>query len=193
MKLTILQGNIFDRIKEIPDNSVDLALTSPPYWGLRNYGVDGQLGNESTMEQYLDNTIKWAQEIFRVLKPSGNFVLNLGDCFVGSGGGGTTDSGINPNHREAVPKGKNWNELKGKGTRDWKANSTPASVACREGGIYKTKQLLAVSHFTYCRIISETDFVQGRPHLGKAERAQPDTEPPEAIARIPLLVRKRRR
>jgi DNA modification methylase len=136
-------------------------------WGLRSYGAgEGELGSEETMEDYLDNMMKWVKETYRVLKPTGSFILNMGDCFVGSGGGGTTESTMNPNHREAPPRGKDWNAIKGKGTRDWKANCSPTSVARGNlGGIYKTKQLLAVSHFAYCKIITETDFVCRGVHI----------------------------
>ena len=87
MKLTIWQGSVFDELPKLPAESVDLVLTSPPYWGLRDYGVEGQLGNEPTMEDYINNMMQWVKEVWRVLKPTGSFVLNLGDCFIGGGRG----------------------------------------------------------------------------------------------------------
>ena len=57
-KYSILEGDVFARLAELPDGSVDLVLTSPPYWGLRSYGVEGELGAEPTLEAYLDNTLR---------------------------------------------------------------------------------------------------------------------------------------
>lgn len=165
MKLEIKQGNVFDKIKEVPDNSIDLCITSPPYWGLRDYGIDGQLGNEPTMEKYLDNTLIWVKEVFRVLKPTGSFVLNLGDCFIGGGRGGGHANGFVSGH-VGTAKAPSWNDLKKNGTADWKANSTPNSDGVGNlGGIYKTKQLLSITSFAYCKIVSETDFVCRGEHI----------------------------
>jgi len=166
MKLEIKCGDVFERIKEIPNESIDLVITSPPYWGLRDYKIDGQLGLEPTMEAYLDNTIRWVKEVWRVLKPSGSFVLNIGDCFIGGGRGGyVSETSCMGKVNASVPNPPNWAELKGKGTQNWKANSTPTSVAGSEIGIYKTKQLLSVSSFAYCRIVSETEFVCRGEHI----------------------------
>lgn len=168
MKLAILQGNVFDKIKEIPDNSIDLCITSPPYWGLRDYGIEGQLGNEPTMEKYLDNTLLWVKEVYRVLKPTGSLVINIGDCFIGGGRGSAETRAVGGTR--ALGKGQapppDWKELKAKGTRDWKYNSTPCAVSPLElTGIYKTKQLLSVSSFLYCKIVSETEFVCRGEHI----------------------------
>ena len=86
MKMSILQGNVLDILPTLPAESIDICLTSPPYWGLRDYSTDGQLGNEPTMEAYLDNTMRWVKEVYRILKPTGSFVLNVGDCFVRKSG-----------------------------------------------------------------------------------------------------------
>ncbi len=81
----------------IADNSVDCVVTSPPYWGLRDYHVDNQLGMESTPEEYCNNMTNVFREIWRVLKPTGTVWLNLGDSYVGTGHKGNwTD----PKHRE---------------------------------------------------------------------------------------------
>jgi len=166
IKLTIIKGNILEKIKEIPNESIDLCITSPPYWALRDYGVEGQLGLEPSMEDYLDNMMKWVREVYRVLKPTGNFILNIGDCFIGGGRGGyTSETTCMEKVNKSVPKPPSWKELKEKGTTDWKARSTPISVVGNGCGIYKKKQLLSVSSFAYCRIISETDFVCRGEHV----------------------------
>jgi DNA modification methylase len=72
----------------LPDSSVDLICTSPPYFGLRDYGYDGQIGSEPTPKEFLDALIACTAEMVRVLKPSGSLWINLGDKYAGSTGGG---------------------------------------------------------------------------------------------------------
>src|SRR5690606_3906797 len=61
-----------------------MCVTSPPYWGLRDYGVNGQLGLEETPEQYVKNMVDVFREVKRVLKDDGTLWLNLGDSYAGS-------------------------------------------------------------------------------------------------------------
>ena len=75
------------------DNSIDCCITSPPYWGLRDYGVDGQLGLESTPEKYSAKMVLIFSEVKRVLKKKGTLWLNLGDSYAHNGacGGASPD------------------------------------------------------------------------------------------------------
>ena len=86
----IIQGDSLTIIKTLPIESVNCVITSPPYWGLRDYGVDGQLGLEKTPEEYVANMVKLFSEVKRVLKDDGTLWLNLGDSYAsdtkGSGG-----------------------------------------------------------------------------------------------------------
>jgi DNA modification methylase len=77
----ILQGNVNDKLKEIESDSIQCVVTSPPYWGLRDYGTDGQLGLEATPEEYVENMVKVFREVRRVLKDDGTVWLNLGDSY----------------------------------------------------------------------------------------------------------------
>lgn len=209
MKLEIIQGNTLDIMPKLPAESIDLCITSPPYWGLRAYGTEqqtfggkaeceheweeiettrpnqaggqntgiiellqkqtavdyshrvsisnkcrlcgawrGEYGNEPTMEAYLDNTMRWVHEVWRVLKPTGSFVLNIGDCFYGSWGGGYD------------------RELKVKGNAETQPyGALGLKNPLRTSNFYKSKQLLSVSSFAYCRIVSETDFVCRGEHI----------------------------
>ena len=71
----------------IPDSSVDCVVTSPPYWGLRDYGLEEQgIGLEQTPEEYCANMVEVFREVWRVLKPTGTLWLNLGDSYSGGGG-----------------------------------------------------------------------------------------------------------
>ncbi len=85
---TILVGDVLDRISDIPNGSVQCCVTSPPYWGLRDYGNEGQLGLESTPEAYVENMVAVFREVRRVLADDGVCWLNLGDSYNGSGGAG---------------------------------------------------------------------------------------------------------
>lgn len=82
----ILCGDVRERLREIPDESVHCVVTSPPYWGLRDYGVDGQLGLEATPEEYVANMVEVFREVRRVLRTDGTLWLNLGDSYAGSWG-----------------------------------------------------------------------------------------------------------
>lgn len=86
-------GDVLDGLPEIEDKSINCCITSPPYWGLRDYDVKGQIGLEKTPEEYVDNLVKVFREVKRVLRDDGTLWLNLGDCYNGSGkassGGGT--------------------------------------------------------------------------------------------------------
>lgn len=85
-KNKIYLGNCIDILKTFPDKSINCCITSPPYYGLRDYGVDGQIGNEDTPEKYIENLVKIFEEVKRVLKDDGTLWLNLGDSWLGTGG-----------------------------------------------------------------------------------------------------------
>lgn len=86
--LTILHGNALDKLRAIPDASVQCVCTSPPYWGLRDYNDPEQIGLERTYGEYIEKLVAVFREVRRVLKHDGTFWLNLGDCYSESGKGG---------------------------------------------------------------------------------------------------------
>ena len=83
----ILEGSVLDRLKDIEDESIQCVVTSPPYWGLRDYGEDDQLGLEETPGEFVDNLVKVFREVKRVLRKDGTVWLNLGDSYMSSGYG----------------------------------------------------------------------------------------------------------
>lgn len=89
--LTVYSGDCREVLPTLEAESVDCIVTSPPYWGLRDYGQDGQLGLESTPEEYVANLVAVFRELRRVLKPSGTCWLNLGDSYNGPASGRTRD------------------------------------------------------------------------------------------------------
>lgn len=78
---TVLIGDAITRLHDIESNSIQCIVTSPPYFGLRDYGVDGQLGLESTPDEYVCNLVSVFREARRVLKADGTLWLNLGDSY----------------------------------------------------------------------------------------------------------------
>jgi len=81
----IYQGDVIDQLKQLETGTVQCVVTSPPYWGLRNYQVEKQLGLEKTPEEYVEKMVDVFREIKRVLKKDGTVWLNLGDCYASSG------------------------------------------------------------------------------------------------------------
>ena len=87
MTTTILLGDVFAKLAELPDNYFDCVVTSPPYWGLRDYGVEGQIGMEPTMAEHIEVMVRVMAEIHRVLKPEGTVWFNYGDCYASTPNG----------------------------------------------------------------------------------------------------------
>lgn len=85
--LTIHGGDCREVLRSLPDESVQMVCTSPPYWGLRDYGVTGQLGLERTPDEYVAAMVDVFREVRRVLRRDGTLWLNLGDSYAGSGKG----------------------------------------------------------------------------------------------------------
>jgi DNA modification methylase len=77
----ILIGDVRERLKELPDQSVNCCVTSPPYWGLRDYGNDGQIGLEQTPDAFIAELVSVFSEVKRVLRDDGTLWLNIGDSY----------------------------------------------------------------------------------------------------------------
>jgi len=95
MTVRIITGDCRDVLKTLPDESVHCVVTSPPYWGLRDYGVAGQMGLESTPNDFIIGMLDVFEKVRRVLRSDGTLWLNLGDSYCstdkwGGGVGGNT-------------------------------------------------------------------------------------------------------
>jgi len=86
--IMILEGDCLNRMKEIPDKSINCCVTSPPYFGLRDYGHADQIGLENSPQDFVDKLVEVFREVRRVLRDDGTLWLNLGDTYAGSGGAG---------------------------------------------------------------------------------------------------------
>lgn len=117
-RCTIHVGDVLDRLATMEPDSVDCVITSPPYWGLRDYGVDGQIGLEKTLGEHLDVMVRVFEAVRRVLKPAGTLWLNYGDCYA------------------TQPNGRSAEEQKAAGTDDRTFRDKPFSTV---GPIYGAK------------------------------------------------------
>lgn len=88
MSITILNGDCRDVLKTLPEKSVQCCVTSPPYFGLRDYGHDSQIGAEPTPDEFAAELVAVFRDVRRVLKDDGTLWLNLGDSYSGAGHGG---------------------------------------------------------------------------------------------------------
>lgn len=96
----ILNGDCLEVLKTLPDESIDCVMTSPPYWALRDYGVEGQLGLEPTFQEYINKLCDIFDEVKRVLKKEGTCWVNMGDTYA-SNSGKKSDGG-NLGNKEAL-------------------------------------------------------------------------------------------
>lgn len=81
MTVRILIGDVRDRLADLPDASVHCCVTSPPYFGLRDYGVDGQIGLEDSPDAYVAAMVEVFRDVWRLLRDDGTLWLNIGDCY----------------------------------------------------------------------------------------------------------------
>lgn len=121
---TVLCGDALEMLKRLPDEYVQMCVTSPPYYGLRDYGAEGQIGCEQTPLEYIDRLTEIFREVRRVLKSNGTLWLNIADSYAGSGKGVWSKSlaerpkskqtyhSLNTDENAALPK--KWDGIKEK-------------------------------------------------------------------------------
>jgi DNA modification methylase len=133
---TVYNGDAIEILQELPSDSYNCVITSPPYYWLRDYGVDGQIGQEDTVESYINAICRVMDEVHRVLKSDGVLFLNLGDTYYSGKGkshgvdkksskrrfglravdkSGGLDIGINPKSLIGIP----WRVTLEMTKRDW--------------------------------------------------------------------------
>lgn len=116
-------GDCMEVLKNMKENTVDSCVTSPPYYRLRNYETEGQIGLEETPEEYVEKLVEIFREVRRILKPEGTLWVNIGDSYAGSGKGAanypeTHKGGMQSSNRgafgTAIPKTKRSEGIKNK-------------------------------------------------------------------------------
>ena len=98
----IIQGDSLEVLKQMPNECVDTIITSPPYWQLRDYGVEGQIGLEKTPEEYVEKLVNIFREAKRVLKKTGTLWLNLGDSYNSHSTGNGNVGGIEGKRKNKI-------------------------------------------------------------------------------------------
>jgi DNA modification methylase len=110
MRNTILHGDALSVLKSLPDNHVQCAITSPPYYNLRSYLPDDhpekslEIGLEETSQHYVEKLVQVFHEARRVLRPDGILWLNIGDTYAGSGKGGQSEKILSDNWQPVYPR-----------------------------------------------------------------------------------------
>ena len=94
MSNVLLTGDCREMLRTLEAGSVRTCITSPPYFGLRDYGHDGQIGLEQTPDDYVNELVEVFREVRRVLSDDGTLWLNLGDSYAGGGGGNYNKTGV---------------------------------------------------------------------------------------------------
>jgi DNA modification methylase len=161
VSVRILIGDVREQLARLPADSVDCCVTSPPYWGLRDYGVDGQIGLEPTLGEHLAVMVDVFEAVKRVLKPEGTLWLNYGDCYATKPSGrsaadtkaaGNDDrtfrdkpfSTIGPVYVEMSDEARAARGNKMSGATDGVRTAPPPAGRIAAGGILKPKDLCMI-------------------------------------------------
>ena len=137
----IVQGDVIEVLRTLPSESIDCIITSPPYYGLRDYGVNEQIGLEKTLAEYLDKMLAVTAECKRVLKKAGTMWWNHGDSYSTNHESGTTDE--NMGWTSATAKAGRRQEKHGR------AN----------GGSIPTKSMMMQNYRLVIRMIDEQQWI----------------------------------
>jgi DNA modification methylase len=190
MAWQLYQGDALETLKQMEDESINCCVTSPPYWGLRDYGVDGQLGLEPTPDEYVAKMVEVFREVKRVLRKDGTLWLNLGDSYAGSWGnyaptgqGGQRPKNTERWQREAYEGKADWrpptsNKLEGLKPKDLVGIPWRVAFALQEDGWWLRSDII------WAKPNPMPESVQDRPTkaheyiflLSKSERYYYDTE-----------------
>jgi DNA modification methylase len=144
----IINSDCIEGMKSLPDACVDCCVTSPPYFGLRDYGNDDQIGLESTPELFVAKVVEVFTEVKRVLKPEGTLWLNIGDSYASSAGGYSSkgsrgyNSLISKNTQAAVLSHKNRKPPIGLKTKDLIGIPWMVAFALRSSGWYLRQDII---------------------------------------------------
>jgi DNA modification methylase len=126
----IICGDSAEVLKTLEAGTVQTCVTSPPYYGLRDYGVDGQIGLEETPEAYVGKLVQVFREVRRVLADDGTLWLNLGDSYAGSGHGWQKDE-----NSSSIPRAH---------LKDWGEKRPPGYISSRQENGIKPKDLMGI-------------------------------------------------
>lgn len=132
--MNIICGDAAEVLRNMPSESVNCCVTSPPYYGLRDYGTDGQIGLEETPEQYIERLVEIFREVRRVLRDDGTLWLNIGDSYAGSGKG---------RYKDGIARNVGKKQETSAGTVDGVLQKTTAANGCKPKDIIGIPWMLA--------------------------------------------------
>ena len=139
----IFQGDCIDRLRLLESESVQCCVTSPPYWGLRDYGVAGQIGLEASVEEFVAKMVEVFREVRRVLRPDGTLWLNLGDCYASAGGTGHPGKhGCRPNRTHTQRQLKRNSARYGLKPKDLVGTPWKVAFALRDDGWFLRRDII---------------------------------------------------
>jgi|TARA_Y100000033_G_scaffold40929_1_gene41167 site-specific DNA-methyltransferase (adenine-specific) len=146
MNIDILHGDCIETLQKLDDKSINTCITSPPYWGLRNYNdEEKQLGLEDTPEKFVNNLVKVFREVKRVLRDDGTVWLNLGDSYMGGGGGNYNKTGISQaggQHLTNVRNRKDFIKKSGVKAKDLVGIPFRVALALQQDGWYLRQDII---------------------------------------------------
>lgn len=128
---TILTGDALAMLRTLPDQSVHCCVTSPPYWGLRDYGVLGQIGLESSPQEYVAALMPIFHEVHRVLRADGTLWLNLGDSYIGYHGNKNAHGSAAPSDKNGYRENMRPTSVGADGLKNWRV-----AFALQDAGWY---------------------------------------------------------
>lgn len=134
MAVNIICGDAAEVLRNMPSESVNCCVTSPPYYGLRDYGADGQIGLEETPEEYIDRLVEVFREVRRALRDDGTLWLNIGDSYAGSGKG---------RYKDGIARNAGKKQETSAGTVDGVLQKTTAASGCKPKDLIGIPWMLA--------------------------------------------------
>ena len=138
---TIYTGDCLEVLKTLPDESVHCCVTSPPYYALRDYGVDGQIGIEASPKEYISRLTEVFTEVRRVLRSDGTLWLNISDTYAGKGNQGSFADPKNPKGRNGQTIALN-NKVEGCKPKDMIGIPWMLAFALRDSGWYLRNDII---------------------------------------------------
>lgn len=138
---TIYTGDCLEMLKKLPEESVHCCVTSPPYYALRDYGMDAQIGREATPTEYISRLTEVFTEVRRVLRSDGTFWLNISDTYAGKGNQGEYVDPKNPNGRNGQAVALNY-KVEGCKPKDMIGIPWMLAFALRDSGWYLRNDII---------------------------------------------------
>ncbi len=138
---TIYTGDCLDVLKTLPEESVNCCVTSPPYYALRDYGMEGQIGREETPKEYISRLTDVFTEVRRVLRSDGTLWLNISDTYTGKSNQGSSIDPKNPKGRNGQTVALN-NKVEGCKPKDMIGIPWMLAFALRDSGWYLRNDII---------------------------------------------------